>query len=53
VAYNGPVMGFVGSGIEPCGSVVINNGAKNKIFLLLFVIYQMHLCTEPIQLTVC
>jgi hypothetical protein len=26
VAYNGPVMGFVGSNIELCGSVVTNSG---------------------------
>jgi len=32
VAYNGRVMGFVGSSIELCGSVVTNNGEKTKFF---------------------
>ena len=32
MAYNGPVMGFVGSNIELCGSVVTNSGEKTKFF---------------------
>jgi hypothetical protein len=32
VAYNGPVMGFVGSIIELCGSVMTNSGEKKFFY---------------------
>lgn len=45
VAYNGPTMGFVGSSIEVCGSIVTNRKDRICLFYCLSF-YQLHLCAD-------